>query len=66
MSGEEQKISSCETTKEIWDKLEVTNKGTDEVKETMINLLTHYELFQIKEGESVKDVLPIQENCWRS
>ena len=40
------KISSCISAKEIWDKLEVTYEGTNQVKETKISMLVHkYELF---------------------
>ncbi|XP_070004431.1 uncharacterized protein [Nicotiana sylvestris] len=58
ISGEEhEKISSCDTTKEIWDKLEVTYEGTSKVKETHINMLVHnYELFSMKERESIKEM----------
>nr|XP_009587335.1 uncharacterized protein LOC104085085 [Nicotiana tomentosiformis] len=58
ISGEEyEKISSCDTTKEMWDKLEVTYEGTNKVKETRINMLVHdYELFQMKEGESIEEM----------
>nr|XP_033514218.1 uncharacterized protein LOC117278892 [Nicotiana tomentosiformis] len=58
ISGEEyEKISSCDTTKEIWDKLEVTYEETSKVKETHINMLVHdYELFQMKEGESIEEI----------
>ncbi|XP_070046423.1 uncharacterized protein [Nicotiana tomentosiformis] len=58
ISGEEyKKISSCETVKEIWDKLEVTYEGTNKVKETRINLLVRdYELFQMKDGESIEEI----------
>ncbi|XP_070032567.1 uncharacterized protein [Nicotiana tomentosiformis] len=58
ISGEEyKKISSCETAKEMWDKLEVTYEGTNKVKETRINLLVwDYELFQMKDGESVEEM----------
>ncbi|XP_075092135.1 uncharacterized protein LOC142172423 [Nicotiana tabacum] len=58
ISGEEhEKILSCDTAKEIWDKLEVTYEGTNKVKETQINLLVHdYELFQMKEGESIEKI----------
>ncbi|XP_075080446.1 uncharacterized protein LOC142165954 [Nicotiana tabacum] len=48
ISGEEyEKISSCNTAKEMWDKLdEFTYEGTSKVKETHINMLVHYyELF---------------------
>ncbi|XP_075074448.1 uncharacterized protein LOC142162046 [Nicotiana tabacum] len=58
ISGEEyEKISSCDTTKEMWDKLEVTYKRTSKVKETHITMLVHdYKLFQMKEGESIEDM----------
>ncbi|XP_016440797.1 uncharacterized protein LOC107766514 [Nicotiana tabacum] len=58
IGGEEyEKISSCETAKEMWDKLEVTYKGTNKVKKTRINLLVkEYELFQMKDGESVEEI----------
>ncbi|XP_070049286.1 uncharacterized protein [Nicotiana tomentosiformis] len=48
ISGQEfEKISSCETAKEMWDKLKVTYEGTNKVKETRINLLVRdYELFK--------------------
>ncbi|XP_070011166.1 uncharacterized protein LOC142162446 [Nicotiana tabacum] len=57
-SGEEyEKICSCETAKEMWDKLEVTYEGTNKVKETRINLLVRdYELFQMKDGEYVEEI----------
>ncbi|XP_075084847.1 uncharacterized protein LOC142168087 [Nicotiana tabacum] len=52
-----EKISSFETAKEIWDKLEVTYEGTNKVKETRINLLGRdYELFQMKYGELVEEI----------
>ena len=38
-SDEYAKMSSCSSAKEIWDKLEVTHEGTNEVKETKIGLL---------------------------
>nr|XP_016494279.1 PREDICTED: uncharacterized protein LOC107813514 [Nicotiana tabacum] len=58
ISGEEyEKISSCETTREMWDKIEVTYEGTNKVKETHINMLVHdYELFSMKEGESIEEM----------
>nr|XP_033511541.1 uncharacterized protein LOC117276289 [Nicotiana tomentosiformis] len=58
ISGEEyEKLLSCETAKEMWDKLKVTYEGTNKVKETRINLLVRdYELFQMKDGELVEDI----------
>ncbi|KAH0717748.1 hypothetical protein KY285_013779 [Solanum tuberosum] len=56
ISGEEcEKISCCDTAKEMWDKLEVTYEGTDKVKETIISLLVYeYKLSQMKEGETIE------------
>ncbi|XP_009779249.1 uncharacterized protein LOC107791301 [Nicotiana tabacum] len=58
ISGEEyEKILSCDTAKEMWDKLEVTYEGTNKVKETHINILVHnYELFSMKERESIEEM----------
>ncbi|XP_070023299.1 uncharacterized protein [Nicotiana sylvestris] len=58
ISGEEyEKISRCDTAKEMWDKLEVTYEGTNKVKETHINILVHdYEHFSMKEGESIEEM----------
>ena len=51
------RVSTCKTAKEMWDKLKVTHEGTSQVKETKINLLVHeYELFSMKENESIKDM----------
>ncbi|XP_075109020.1 uncharacterized protein LOC142180827 [Nicotiana tabacum] len=58
ISGEEyEKISSYDTDKEMWDKLEVTYEGTSKGKETHINMLVHdYEPFQMKEEESIEEM----------
>ncbi|XP_070010262.1 uncharacterized protein [Nicotiana sylvestris] len=58
ISGEEyEKISSCDTAKDMCDKVEVTYEGTSKSKETRINLLINdYELFEMKEGESIKKI----------
>uniref|UniRef100_A0A1S3Y8Y9 CCHC-type domain-containing protein n=1 Tax=Nicotiana tabacum TaxID=4097 RepID=A0A1S3Y8Y9_TOBAC len=51
------KISCCTTAKEIWDKLEITYEGTDQVREAKVDFLTHaYELFHMKEGEKVDEM----------
>nr|XP_009800848.1 PREDICTED: uncharacterized protein LOC104246681 [Nicotiana sylvestris] len=43
ISGEEyEKIFSCDITKEMWDKLEVTYEGTSKVKEIHINMLVYH------------------------
>lgn len=55
--SEYNRISSCETAKEIWDRLHVTYEGTDRVKETkIIILLQQYETFKMKPDESVTDM----------
>nr|XP_009795406.1 PREDICTED: uncharacterized protein LOC104242105 [Nicotiana sylvestris] len=62
ISGEEyKKVSSCETAKEMWDKLEVIYEGTNKMKETKINLMVwEYELFQMKDAESVEEIFSRQ------
>ena len=46
--NEYNRISSCESAKEIWDKLEVTHEGTNQVKKSKINLLVQtYEMFKM-------------------
>ena len=48
------RISTCSSTKEMWDKLELIYEGTFEIKETKVNLLiTKYEMFKIKYDESI-------------
>ena len=43
------RISTCTSTKEIWDTLEVTHEGTDQVKNSKVNMLVHtYEMFRMK------------------
>ncbi|VFQ66997.1 unnamed protein product [Cuscuta campestris] len=51
------KISCCTTAKEMWDKLEVTYEGTDQVREANIDFLTQeYKMFRMKEGEKIDDM----------
>jgi len=48
------KVSVCESTKEMWDVLEVTHEGTYEVKRSRkITLIKEYEMFRMKAGESI-------------
>jgi len=43
------RISTCTSAKEIWDTLEVTHEGTDQVKNTKVNMLVHtYEMFRME------------------
>ena len=48
------RVSSCESSQEIWNKLEVFYEGTNEVKEFKISRYTRqYKLFQMEKNESV-------------
>ncbi|KAH9743401.1 hypothetical protein KPL70_003287 [Citrus sinensis] len=48
------RVSSCESANEIWHKLEVAYKGTNQVKESQISRYTRqYELFQMEQNENV-------------
>ncbi|GAV84788.1 zf-CCHC domain-containing protein/DUF4219 domain-containing protein/UBN2 domain-containing protein, partial [Cephalotus follicularis] len=50
-------ISSCDTAKEMWDLLEVSYEGTNQVKESKISMLVHeYELFFMHDNESIGDM----------
>ncbi|GAV88467.1 zf-CCHC domain-containing protein/DUF4219 domain-containing protein/UBN2 domain-containing protein, partial [Cephalotus follicularis] len=51
------RISSCDSAKEMWDLLEVTYEGTNQVKESKISMIVHeYELFIIHDNESISDM----------
>ena len=39
--SEYDKIISCDSAKEIWDRLQTLHEGIDQVKETKINMLVH-------------------------
>ena len=55
--GEFNRIRSCKTAKDIWNTLEVTHEGTNQVKESKISMLVHkYELFKMKHDESIKQM----------
>ena len=57
-ANEFNRISTCKTAKEIWDKLIVTHKGTEQVKESRVNLLVHnYEFFKMKPDETIPQML---------
>ncbi|GAV84871.1 UBN2 domain-containing protein, partial [Cephalotus follicularis] len=51
------RISSCDSAKEMWDLLEITYEGTNQVKESKISMLVHeYELFMMHDNESISDM----------
>ncbi|XP_070031897.1 kinetochore protein SLK19-like [Nicotiana tomentosiformis] len=50
-------ISACQSTKEIWEALQIAHEGTTQVKQSKIDMLTtEYELFKIKDDESIQDI----------
>ena len=47
-------ISTCISAKKIWNRLEVTHEGTNQVKKSKINMLVHkYKLFKMEHDESI-------------
>jgi len=51
------RVSQCSSTKEMWDILEVTHEGTNDVKRARKHaLIQEYELFRMQKGESICDV----------
>ncbi|GAV66030.1 UBN2 domain-containing protein [Cephalotus follicularis] len=51
------RISSYDSAKEMWDLLEVTYEGTNQVKESKISMLVHeYELFLMHDNECISDM----------
>ena len=51
------RISTCFSIKEIWDRLEVTYEGTNQVKESKISMLVYkYELFKKEPNETIIDM----------
>ncbi|GAV73128.1 UBN2 domain-containing protein, partial [Cephalotus follicularis] len=51
------RTSSCDSAKQMWDLLEVTYEGTNQVKESKISMLVHeYELFIMHDNESISDM----------
>ncbi|GAV80901.1 UBN2 domain-containing protein [Cephalotus follicularis] len=51
------RISSCDSAKEMWDLLEITCEGTNQVKESNFSMLVHeYELFMMHDNECISDM----------
>jgi len=51
------RVSQCKSAKEMWDVLEVTHEGTNEVKRARKHaLIQEYELFKMQKGESIIEV----------
>ncbi|XP_070047102.1 uncharacterized protein [Nicotiana tomentosiformis] len=51
------RISACQSAKEIWEALQIAHEGTTQVKQSKIDMLaTEYELFRMKDDESIQDM----------
>ncbi|XP_070035968.1 uncharacterized protein [Nicotiana tomentosiformis] len=51
------RISACQSAKEIWEALQTAHEGTTQVKQSKIHMLTtEYELFKMKDDESIQDM----------
>ncbi|XP_075074895.1 uncharacterized protein LOC142162439 [Nicotiana tabacum] len=49
-------VSACDSTKEIWEALQTVHEGITQVKQSKIDMLTtEYELFRMKDDESIQD-----------
>ncbi|XP_070008657.1 uncharacterized protein [Nicotiana sylvestris] len=56
-SDEYNRISTCETTNEIWEALQIAHEETTQVKQSNIDMLTtEYELFRMKDDEFIQDM----------
>ena len=52
------KVSTCTTTKKIWDALVNAHKGTSQIRKFRISLLfTEYEAFKTKKNETLHDMM---------
>ncbi|XP_070009605.1 COP1-interactive protein 1-like [Nicotiana sylvestris] len=51
------RVSACDTAKEILEALQTAHEGTTQVKQSKIDMLTTaYELFRMKDDESIQDM----------
>ncbi|XP_070049763.1 COP1-interactive protein 1-like [Nicotiana tomentosiformis] len=51
------RILACQSAKEIWEALQTAHEGTTQVKQSKIDMLTtEYELFKMKDDESIQDI----------
>nr|XP_033517338.1 uncharacterized protein LOC117281598 [Nicotiana tomentosiformis] len=55
--NEYNRISACQSAKEIWEALQTAHERTTQVKQSKIDMLkTEYELFRMKDDESIQDM----------
>ena len=51
------RVSACESGKEIWDCLKITHKGTEQIKESKIDMIaSQYENFIKRKGETIHEM----------
>ncbi|XP_075087767.1 uncharacterized protein LOC142169760 [Nicotiana tabacum] len=51
------RISACQSSKEIWKALQTAHEGKTQVKQLKIDMLTtEYELLKMKDDESIQDM----------
>ncbi|XP_068477195.1 uncharacterized protein [Phaseolus vulgaris] len=57
------RVSQCKSAKEMWDTLEVTHEGNNEVKRARNHtLIQEYEMFRMLKGETIAEVTAISES----
>ncbi|XP_021734867.1 uncharacterized protein LOC110701543 [Chenopodium quinoa] len=55
---EHNRVMGCKNAKEIWDLLQITHEGTNEVKRSKIDLLmSKYERFEMQPKETIQEML---------
>jgi len=51
------RVSQCASAKEVWDTLEVTHEGTNDVTRAREHaLIQKYEMFRMQKGETIAEV----------
>ncbi|XP_070010806.1 uncharacterized protein LOC142162903 [Nicotiana tabacum] len=51
------RMSACQSAKNIWEALQTSHEGTTQVKQSKIDMFTtEYELFRMKDDESIQDM----------
>ncbi|XP_004240297.2 uncharacterized protein [Solanum lycopersicum] len=51
------RVSACELAKDIWDCLRTSHEGTEQVKESKVDMLSsQYENIRMKEGKTIHDM----------
>ncbi|CAJ2645436.1 unnamed protein product [Trifolium pratense] len=54
---ESERVDECDTTKKVWDTLQVHHEGTSHVKETRIDIGTNkFETFEMIENETIDEM----------